>query len=274
MKIPIIMCHGVQRKAEGDKPLTLENFERLIKIAGDGELGFESIHYEHLAAWRNGLASPTLPKRPIMIDFDHPVITMRYEVFEVLSRYNFKGNLFVNTGGLDAMYREPLPPRDKRTLMTWEEIGDLVGAGWHMGAHTVTHPNLSKLSLEDPTGEKIRNELTGNNETLRKQLGITPKDFAFTGTSWSSIAEKEVMKLYRFGRLWIVGNEYQADGKKIRYADLVGVSGADEADGGPPFAARYITRETPAHRLPSMELQALIFEPAAFRGYLEGALQS
>ncbi len=178
-KIPIIMCHGVQRKAEGDKPLTLENLERLIKIAG--ELGFESINYDHLAAWRSG--AETLPKRPIMIDFDHPVITMRYEVHEALSRFGFKGNLFINTGGLDAMYREPLPPTDKRELMTWEEIGELAGAGWHMGAHTVTHPNLSKLSLEDPSGEKIRAELVGNNETLRKHLGITPKDFAFTGNS-------------------------------------------------------------------------------------------
>jgi len=43
-------------------------------------------------------------------------------------------------------------------------------------------------------------------------------------------------------------------------------------DGGPPLAARYITRESPPYRLPSMELQRLIYQPAAFRAYLEGAL--
>ena len=64
------------------------------------------------------------------------------------------------------------------------------------------------------------------------------------------------------------------DGKKTRYADLVGVPGTDEADGGPPHAARYITRDSDPYRLPSMEINALIFEPEAFRRYLEGALEA
>jgi hypothetical protein len=55
-------------------------------------------------------------------------------------------------------------------------------------------------------------------------------------------------------------------------ADLVGVPGADEADGGPPTAARYITRHSHPYRLPSMELECLIYEYDAFRSYLQGAL--
>ena len=75
------------------------------------------------------------------------------------------------------------------------------------------------------------------------------------------------------GRLWIVGSEYEADGKPIRYAELAGSSEPDEADGGPPNSTRYITEHTDPHRLPSMELQALINDPGAFRSYLEGALE-
>ncbi len=268
IKIPITMCHGVERKPSEQFPLTSEHFDKLMKVVSD--LGFQSINYDHLAAWREGTGK--LPQRPIMIDFDHPVVSMRNEVFDILNRYGFKGNLFVNTGMMDTMYSAPLPPKDHREIMTWEELGELVEAGWHIGGHTVTHPNLSKLSLEDPTGEKIRKELVDNNAALQRHLGITPRDFAFTGSSWSSTAEKEVAKLYRFGRLWIVGPEYLADGKTIRYGELVGVPGADEADGGPPAAARYITKKTPAHRLPSMEIQALIHGEKAFRNYLEGAL--
>ena len=43
-------------------------------------------------------------------------------------------------------------------------------------------------------------------------------------------------------------------------------------DGGPPMAARYITRDSNPYRLPSMEFQALIHEPDAFRKYLEWPL--
>jgi len=261
------MCHGISRK--GEKPLTVERLEALMKIAAD--LGFHSISYDDLAAWRGGETLP--PARPIMIDFDHPVKSMRYEVHGVLARHGFKGNLFVHTGPLEEMYAGPMPAEEEREFMTWEEIAELRDAGWHIGAHTHSHPNLSQLFVEDPSGEKLREEMEKCDSLLEEHVGVVPRDFAFTGTSWSSRAEQEVKKRYRFGRLWIVGATYQADGHEIRYADLVGIPGEDEEDGGPPTAARYITEASDPYRLPSMELQALVYEDEAFRKYLEGALQ-
>ena len=265
MKIPITMCHGI--KPDPPKPLTEEHLDRLVKIAS--ELRFESITYDDLGAWRQGSAA--LPERPIMFDFDHPVRSMRYGVRDVLDRYGYGGNLFIYTRPYEGEYERSLP-WDDGPHMTWDEIGELKEAGWHIGAHTVSHPDLSSLSVEDPTGDVLRVELDRSNETIHRNLGFVPKDFAFTGTSWSSLAEQEVKKRYRFGRLWIIGSEYNVDGKPVRYADLVGMPGPDEADGGPPYAARYITRESDPYRLPSMEIQALIHEPEAFRRYLEGAL--
>ena len=266
MRIAITMCHGLS--GEGNTPLSRDHLDRLMGIAA--EMGFRSITYDDLAAWRAGAI--TLPPRPMMIDVDHPAKSVRHGVMEALDRYGFHGNLFINTGPLEDMYKSPLRTLREREFMTWEEIGELVEAGWRIGAHTHTHPDLSALSAEDSNGEKLRAELEKNDEMLEANLGVRPKDFAFTGTSWSSTAEKEVKKRYRFGRLWIVGPTYKADGKDVRYAELVAVPGNDEADGGPPHAARYITRGTDAYRLPSMEIQALIYAPEAFRAYLRGAL--
>ena len=44
-------------------------------------------------------------------------------------------------------------------------------------------------------------------------------------------------------------------------------------NGGPPSAVRYITRHAHPYRLPSMELECLIYEYDAFRGYLQGGLE-
>ena len=270
MRIPITMCHGIRPAgtAATPHPLPAEHFDRLMSIAAD--MGFKSIDYDDLAAWREGSAS--LPERPIMIDFDHPVRSMGYEVFDILNRFGFKGNLFIYTSPYDGTYDRPLALAQTPEHMTWKEIGELRDAGWYIGAHTISHPNLSELSLEDPAGEVLRTELDRCNQVILENLGFPPKDFAFTGTSWSSMAEEEVKKRYRFGRMWIVGSEYQADGKPIRYAELAGVSEPDEADGGPPHSTRYITERTNPYRLPSMELQGLINHPDAFRKYLEGAL--
>ena len=262
-RIPVTMCHGLS--SEGEFPLTEDHLDQLVRIAR--ELDFTSVNYDELAAWRTEGAP--LPERPIMFDFDHPAKSMRGGVQEVLGRYGYSGNLFVNIGWMD-----PESEGYGVTSMTWEEVGELMELGWHIGAHTVTHPNLSALVAEDPDGEKLRWELATCDAALSEHLGIEPRDFAFTGTSWSSVAEKLVMERYRFGRLWIVGTHYQADGAEIRYADLVGVPGEDEADGGPPTAARYITRDSPPYRLPSMEIQnKLMYSPESFRAYLERALQ-
>ena len=260
------MCHGVDTEKRPQMPLTTETFDALVSIAS--EMGFESIDYNRLDDWRTGRAD--LPPRPIMFDFDHPVRSMRYEIHDVLSRYGYAGNLFINTAPMvrsDDALRAKFGP-----CMTWNEIGELMDARWHIGAHTVNHPNLSQLSLTDPDGSRLRGELAECDATIQRHLGVTPRDFAFTGTSFSSTARNEVAKRYRFGRLWIVGSIYQVDGRKIRYADLVGVPGDDEEDGGPPTAARYITRQSDPYLLPSMEFQALIYETTAFRRYLEGAL--
>ena len=267
MRIPITMCHGIRDDKE--KPLTKEHLDRLVSIAAG--MGFQSVSYDDLAAWREG--SNTFPERPIMFEFDHPVKSMRHEVRDVLHRYGYRGNLFIYTRPYEEVYERSLPWPVQYEHMTWDEIGELKQAGWHIGAHTVSHPNLSDLSVEDPAGEILRMELDRCNETIQKNLGFVPRDFAFTGTSWSSLAEQEVKKRYRFGRLWIIGSEYSVDGEPVRYADLVGVEGPDEADGGPPHAARYITRDSDPYRLPAMEIQALIHEPDAFRRYLEGALE-
>ena len=61
-------------------------------------------------------------------------------------------------------------------------------------------------------------------------------------------------------------------GGEIRYAAQVGSSGKDELDGGPPIESRYITANTDPLKLPSMELEHLIFEFDAYRQYLDGVL--
>ena len=267
MRIPITMCHGI--RDDGDKPLPVAHLDALMRIAK--ELGFSSITYDDLDAWMN--RGGALPKQPIMFDFDHPYRNMRYEVRDTLAKHGFVGNLFMYTRPYDDGYDRDLPWETPGGHLTWREVAELRESGWLIGAHTVSHPNLSDLSVQDPSGERLRTELDRCIGTIEENLGYRPKDFAFTGTSWSSIAECEVKKRFRFGRLWIVGSEYKADGKPIRYADLVGVPGDDEADGGPPNAARYIVKHSDPYRLPSMEIQALIHQEDAFRRYLEGAIE-
>lgn len=99
-----------------------------------------------------------------------------------------------------------------------------------------------------------------------------PQDFAFTFNTWSQVAEREVKLRYRFARLWVTSEPYKTEKGEVRYADLVGDGGEDEADGGPPYHLRYFTKDTDPYKIPSMELEHFIFEYNSFQNYLTGAL--
>jgi peptidoglycan/xylan/chitin deacetylase (PgdA/CDA1 family) len=156
--------------------------------------------------------------------------------------------------------------------MTWDEIRELVAHGWNIGAHMHHHISLAYLATKDPSGGLIRDEMDMCDNIIKHETGIAPVHFAYTATTWSAVAEIEVKRRYRFGRLWIIGSHYDTEAGKVRYADMVGVSGDDEADGGPPRAARYITKDSDPYRLPSVDFEYLIYAHEAFRRYLEGAL--
>ena len=250
------MCHGTNwgrfftpspRWRERSR-LDARQFERYFAIAA--ELGFQSISYNDLAAWRAEEAS--LPERPIMFDFDHANKSIRHEIWPIMERFGFKGNLFVNTSAMQKV-------GDER-FMTWEELGELLASGWLIGSHLHNHYNLAYLRRKDATGGLIREQMERCDGLVKRHLGVVLRDFAFTGTSWTSVAEREAKKRYRSGRLWIIGTHYDTGEGRVRYAELVGVAAEDEADGGPPHAARYITRDSDPYRLPSMELEHLIYD--------------
>jgi len=266
MRIPITMSHGTSwqpYKVKHQKNLlTAARFERYFGIAA--ELGFQSISYDDLAKWRNGAGD--LPQRPIMFDFDHPDWSIGKLIWPIMRRFGFRGNLFVNAS--------PMEKTENPYYMKWDELEALLADGWHIGAHTYRHYGMDYLAKKDPSGGMIREELQKCDEMLTENLGIIPKDFAFTSTTWSQVAEDEVKKRYRFGRLWVIGSHYDTENGRMRFADLVGVSGADESDGGPPSGARYITKQSHSYRLPSMDLENLIYEYDAFHSYLEGAIEN
>jgi peptidoglycan/xylan/chitin deacetylase (PgdA/CDA1 family) len=142
LKIPITVCHGTTSKW-AEYPLIPEHLGKMFALAR--ELGFESIKYDQLEALMDGAGPGTgeIPKQPIMFDFDHADKTMLTEIQPLLAEYGYSGTLFFHTGPMDD-------PRLASKVLSWEEVAQLTTLGWGIGGHTVSHPNLSRLSHTDP----------------------------------------------------------------------------------------------------------------------------
>jgi len=62
----------------------------------------------------------------------------------------------------------------ERLMLTWDEVSRMRHAGWGFGAHTVTHPVLSRLSRE----EALR-ELVESRRAIEERLGEPCRVFAY-----------------------------------------------------------------------------------------------
>jgi peptidoglycan/xylan/chitin deacetylase (PgdA/CDA1 family) len=66
------------------------------------------------------------------------------------------------------------PDRPKRFMLTWGEVDALRGLGFAVGAHTMTHPILSRVTLEH-----AREEIQGSKDAIERALGVTVRAFAY-----------------------------------------------------------------------------------------------
>jgi peptidoglycan/xylan/chitin deacetylase (PgdA/CDA1 family) len=59
-------------------------------------------------------------------------------------------------------------------MLDEDELRDLVRAGWELGAHTMTHADLSQLDYE-----QCRREITQSRDALERRFGVAVRTFAY-----------------------------------------------------------------------------------------------
>jgi peptidoglycan/xylan/chitin deacetylase (PgdA/CDA1 family) len=68
----------------------------------------------------------------------------------------------------------PKTERPKRLMLSWDEVDTLRGLGFSIGAHTVTHPILSRLSPD-----RAWEEIQGSKAAIEKAVGESVRAFAY-----------------------------------------------------------------------------------------------
>lgn len=65
-------------------------------------------------------------------------------------------------------------PSAKNAMLSWDDVHALRGLGFRIGAHTVSHPILSRLSLD-----RARAEIVDSQKAIRAACGVTARAFAY-----------------------------------------------------------------------------------------------
>lgn len=115
------------------------------------------------------------PKRSLVITFDDGYQTVYDEAFPVLQRYGMSATVFLTVGERGtAKPAGRLPSLNGRSLLAWRQVREMQRYGFDFGAHTLTHPDLTRLSLD-----RVEAEICDSKAIIANALGAPVACFAY-----------------------------------------------------------------------------------------------
>jgi peptidoglycan/xylan/chitin deacetylase (PgdA/CDA1 family) len=72
----------------------------------------------------------------------------------------------------------------QRLMMNWDQVREMQKSGIEFGAHTVSHPILTRISLEE-----VREEVVGSKSRIEEELGVPVLGFAYPNGQASDLNE-------------------------------------------------------------------------------------
>ncbi|PKQ74066.1 polysaccharide deacetylase [Aeromonas sobria] len=197
-EMPVIMYHRFieqdSEKGVHGTWMPIAMFEKHLRLMK--WLGYETLTFRDLAD-KGFIHRLQYGKKYLMITADDGYQDNLTRMLPLLEKYGYKAVVYVVTGeGYNRWDVEhPTNPDTKVSLMSGEQVKALAASGHvEIGGHTLTHPRLSQLSLEQQAHEIQENKLQ-----LETLLGHPLLSFAYPyGDMNESAKEQAIAAGYRF----------------------------------------------------------------------------
>jgi len=166
----VVTYHAIEA---GDSPLCIEPslFEEHVET-----LAAASAAVLTVSELARGARDGTLPERAVAITFDDAFASVSRAAAPILGRFGYPATVFAvvdHVGGTNDWPTQPAhAPR--RPLRGAEELRSLVGSGWEIGSHGLSHRPLGETDAA-----AVRSELRGSRERLAEMTDGAVTSFAF-----------------------------------------------------------------------------------------------
>jgi peptidoglycan/xylan/chitin deacetylase (PgdA/CDA1 family) len=115
------------------------------------------------------------PERTLVLTFDDGYETTYKEAFPLLQKLGMTATVFLATGNLaEKRGSEFLPTLTGRKMLSWDNIREMNRAGIEFGSHTLTHPDLTRMSMA-----RVNREVHESKTILEDKLGSEVFAFAY-----------------------------------------------------------------------------------------------
>ncbi len=115
------------------------------------------------------------PERRFVITFDDGYRNAYSEALPLLEQMGMSATVFLTAGEKPAIGPTRLPSQSGREMLSWSEIREMHASGSiRFGAHTMTHPDLTRL----PT-ERVEAEVRDSKSIIEDAVGASVVCFAY-----------------------------------------------------------------------------------------------
>lgn len=161
--VPILVYHHVSAAPAGAaKPRLYVGARRFREqIDALARAGYRPVTLAQV--WRAWHGSGRLPAKPVVLSFDDGFVSQYRTAARVLRARRWPGVFFLIGRRLDAAGG-----------LSTGQVRRMLADGWELGAHTVTHPDLTAV---DPG--RLREEVSGSRQALRSRFGVPVRAFAY-----------------------------------------------------------------------------------------------
>jgi peptidoglycan/xylan/chitin deacetylase (PgdA/CDA1 family) len=193
-KIPVLMYHSIDFEKGNELRIPKDKFRLQMKYLKDN--GFTTLTLNELYSYI--VFGTSLPEKPVVLTLDDGYVDNYTNALPVLKEFDLKATVFMITSCIDT---------DKRYL-TSKQLQEMDKAGMDIESHTVTHPELNKLSYDNQLIE-----LKNSKVTLEKILGRDVPYLAYPYGRFNADTLKITQDLgYKMAFSTIIGDASKSDG--------------------------------------------------------------
>lgn len=164
--LPILTFHAIDDRASVIS-FSCRLFERaLAQLHLNGYRTLSLVEFADCAG-----RGVSFPDKSVVITFDDGYRSVYEQAFPLLRRYGMTATVFLTTGREKS---DRLPAMEGRSMLSWKEINEMHRSGIAFGAHTLTHPDLTRLPAR-----LLEAEIVGSKAVIEDALGSPVHTFAY-----------------------------------------------------------------------------------------------
>lgn len=135
------------------------------------------------------------PSGHFVITFDDGYRSVYEEAFPTLIECGMSATVFLAVGrGAGTASEDSLPPLCNRPMLSWSQIREMRQAGIELGAHTLTHPDLTRLP-----GHEVESEIHDSKVVIEQALGTPVRSFAYPFGRYDDRSRQIVQRHFQCG---------------------------------------------------------------------------